>query len=300
MFKIAIVEDEPEVQILYTEALTALGNQVLFVANDGVEALEKLRSAKIKPDAIIMDYRMPVKDGVETTREIKKEFPAIKILMVSAYDEAEQDALNAGAEEFMRKPVSTGALGKALKKYYDDFGEKKSRGRPGLPEDDRKGRVTFSLTKRVIDRLHEHCEQYEEDTNRLMEHIIDEYLIGQGSIKVKQELIAEMDVKIADLTNRRETLEREVERQSESEGELNRRRSQPEYKNEVGAAALYLKLKSPSQDIKTEDIGNHTIEIADKYRLPQKYVEEDLRSIIRTIDNDNVKHLIKDITTKGR
>lgn len=104
MLKVAIVDDEPDLQNLYILALSSKGYDIAFVANDGTDAVvkEQLTPAPI----IIMDHRMPTKNGVEATREILSERPDTKIIFVSADDAVEKEAKEAGAVRFLKKPIS--------------------------------------------------------------------------------------------------------------------------------------------------------------------------------------------------
>ena len=104
MLKVAIVDDEPDLQRLYTLALSSKGYDIAFVANDGTDAVEKehLTPAPI----IIMDHRMPTKNGVEATKEILSKRPDTKIIFVSADDAVEKEAKEAGAVRFLKKPIS--------------------------------------------------------------------------------------------------------------------------------------------------------------------------------------------------
>lgn len=104
MLKVAIVDDEPDLQRLYTLALSSKGYDIAFVANDGTDAVEKERSTPAP--IIIMDHRMPTKNGVEATKEILSERPDTKIIFVSADDAVEKEAKESGAVRFLKKPIS--------------------------------------------------------------------------------------------------------------------------------------------------------------------------------------------------
>jgi DNA-binding NarL/FixJ family response regulator len=60
--------------------------QILYEANNGSEVLEYLKSSSIHPDIILMDLKMPMLNGVETTKLINKEFPSIKIIALTSYN----------------------------------------------------------------------------------------------------------------------------------------------------------------------------------------------------------------------
>ena len=72
---IAIVDDEPDLQKLYKLAIASKGYRIAYVASDGTDALDKQQSTPYKPDIIVMDHRMPTKNGVETTKEILSAIP---------------------------------------------------------------------------------------------------------------------------------------------------------------------------------------------------------------------------------
>ena len=76
---------------------------VLGTANDGQEAIALCE--KVKPDIVLMDIRMPGVDGIQGTRIIKKEFPHIKIMMLTTFQDKQniQLALQAGAEGYLLK-----------------------------------------------------------------------------------------------------------------------------------------------------------------------------------------------------
>jgi DNA-binding NarL/FixJ family response regulator len=81
--------------------------EVVAEAADGAQALELY--ARHKPDLVLMDTRMPVKDGIQATVEIRKQFPQAAILMLTAFDgDADiRRALEAGVKGYVLKS-STG------------------------------------------------------------------------------------------------------------------------------------------------------------------------------------------------
>lgn len=77
---------------------------MIDVASDGEEAVRKYREMSEKPVVVIMDQRMPVKDGVSATQEILKMNPDATIFFGSADLHIEKEALAAGAKGFLLKP----------------------------------------------------------------------------------------------------------------------------------------------------------------------------------------------------
>ncbi|HJX05016.1 MAG TPA: response regulator [Thermoplasmata archaeon] len=99
-----LVDDEKFIVDLYRDILEANGHTVVGVASDGEEAVQKYKDLKEKPVIIIMDQRMPVKDGVSATQEILKMDPNATIFFGSADLHIEKEALAAGAKGFLLKP----------------------------------------------------------------------------------------------------------------------------------------------------------------------------------------------------
>lgn len=106
---IAIVEDEKAMVELYKKLFAKKGIEICFVAYNGREALEKFIGRLPKPRVIIMDHRLPTMTtmtGIDVTREIMKMDPKAKIIFVSADISVREEALEAGAVEFLKKPAS--------------------------------------------------------------------------------------------------------------------------------------------------------------------------------------------------
>jgi len=99
-----LVDDEKFIVELYTDILEANGHKVVGVASDGEEAVRKYKELQEKPVVIIMDQRMPIRDGVSATQEILKMDPRATIFFGSADLHIEKEALAAGAKAFLLKP----------------------------------------------------------------------------------------------------------------------------------------------------------------------------------------------------
>lgn len=74
--------------------------EVVCEGADGTEAVANAR--KYQPDLILMDITMPVMNGLDATRVIKREMPGVQIIVVSGQD-SHQEALSAGASGFIAK-----------------------------------------------------------------------------------------------------------------------------------------------------------------------------------------------------
>ena len=92
------------------------GYKVVGVATNGEEAINMYKSFNTKPDIIIMDYRMPIKDGLETMEEILKINENSKIIVVSADIDVKERALALGAIKFMNKPFKIDLMHRNIQK----------------------------------------------------------------------------------------------------------------------------------------------------------------------------------------
>ncbi|WP_313351153.1 response regulator, partial [Exiguobacterium sp.] len=106
--KILVVDDELPIADILKFKLEKEGYQVA-IANDGVEALEKFE--EFKPDLMLLDIMLPLMDGMEVCREVRKT-SKIPIIMLTAKD-SEIDTvlgLELGANDYVTKPFSSREL----------------------------------------------------------------------------------------------------------------------------------------------------------------------------------------------
>lgn len=89
--------------------------QVVGCAQDGAEAIEL--AARHQPDLVLMDLKMPGMNGIEATREIRRRFPHIKVLVLTTYDDDEWvfDAIRAGADGYLLKDTPRQKLIEAVR-----------------------------------------------------------------------------------------------------------------------------------------------------------------------------------------
>ena len=92
--------------------------EVVGIASNGAEAVEK--TAKLKPDVVLMDIRMPEMNGVVATKEVKRIRPETKVLILTTFDDTEYilGAINNGASGYLLKDTSVTALTDAIKNAY--------------------------------------------------------------------------------------------------------------------------------------------------------------------------------------
>lgn len=112
MARILVVDDEPELRSILREALEIAGHEVT-VAADGFSAIRAQRQQPA--DLIITDIFMPGKEGIETIMEIRKDFPNVKIIVMSGggrykHFEYLQAAEQLGATRSISKPFDLPAI----------------------------------------------------------------------------------------------------------------------------------------------------------------------------------------------
>lgn len=89
--------------------------EVVGTAADGEEAIAL--AARLRPDVILMDLRMPRMDGVEATRRLRADHPEVKVVVLTTYadDRSVMDALRAGAVGYLTKDAGAPEIQQALR-----------------------------------------------------------------------------------------------------------------------------------------------------------------------------------------
>jgi DNA-binding NarL/FixJ family response regulator len=114
--RVLLVDD----QALFREGLETLLSvhtdiQVVGQAGNGQEAVEL--AAQAQPDVVLMDVRMPILNGVQATRRLKKALPQCRVIVLTTFDDDEYvfDALRAGAVGYLLKDVASARLVEAIR-----------------------------------------------------------------------------------------------------------------------------------------------------------------------------------------
>jgi YesN/AraC family two-component response regulator len=82
------------------------GHEIIGGACNGADCLDKISKLLKNPDFIIMDHQMPVKNGLDTMKELLKMNPDHKIIFISADKTTRDEALKLGAVSFIEKPFN--------------------------------------------------------------------------------------------------------------------------------------------------------------------------------------------------
>ncbi len=118
--KVMIADD----QRLMREGLRTIlrleeGISVIHLAENGQDVLEKIKLEE--PDVVLMDIRMPVMNGVDCTAAVKEQYPHIRVIILTTYDDDDYiiDALSNGAEGYLLKDLPSEKLISSIRDVYN-------------------------------------------------------------------------------------------------------------------------------------------------------------------------------------
>lgn len=117
MIKIAIVDDHKLVSKALENMISYNPDfDVIINSSNGQDFLDTLRTAQDLPDVALMDINMPIKNGIETTAELSKEFPQLKVIALTMEDHEATiiRMLKAGAKGYLLKDMSPDILFDAI------------------------------------------------------------------------------------------------------------------------------------------------------------------------------------------
>ena len=158
--KIIICDDQAVVRNGLEMLLTLEKDiEVLGTAQDGAQAVELV--AQSQPDLVLMDLKMPGMNGIEATRQIRAKFPAVKVLVLTTYDDDEWvfDAIRADASGYLLKDTPREKVIEAIrgtlegKSFVDPTVAGKLRGQVASSQTQPSNLLTDKLTERETDVL---------------------------------------------------------------------------------------------------------------------------------------------------
>ncbi len=152
MFKILIADDEP----IAREAVAAIIKKhflekiEIIQAKSGREAVEK--AAALQPDIVCMDIRMPGLNGIDTIRELKRRYPEMIFIVITAFDDFDTvvEALKLGVQDYFLKPIKIDALVRSLQKAIGQIIQRQDEQEEALSLKDTVSKLLPELEKELI------------------------------------------------------------------------------------------------------------------------------------------------------
>ncbi len=120
MATIFLIDDDSSIITLFDKFLTVLGHKIVAKAYNGEEAVKLFNEFQILPDIILMDHRMPKKDGLTAAKEILTSNNNSKIIFFSADYSIRDKALALGAKYFLEKPFKLDKLSEIIERLISE------------------------------------------------------------------------------------------------------------------------------------------------------------------------------------
>jgi DNA-binding NarL/FixJ family response regulator len=140
---IAIVDDKPiNRQTVKDKLIEHSSIEIIFEAKNGLDFLEKLKLASIKPDVVLMDLEMPEMNGIEAISIATAAYPSIKFIVLTVFEENDKifEAIKAGASGYLLKEDSAIHIVDAINSVYEHN---------GIPMSPSIARKTLELLKNI-------------------------------------------------------------------------------------------------------------------------------------------------------
>ncbi|MCM3123879.1 MULTISPECIES: response regulator [unclassified Mesobacillus] len=151
MVKILIVDDEPLVRIGLKSSYDWEGNgyEIAGEAEDGEKALKMIED--IKPDIVILDIKMPKKDGLQVLEELQQKKIETYVIVLSSFDDLDhvKRAMKLGAKDYFHKPTMNGSL---IVEALNQVKEEKASAKAGFNQDTKtKSAALYNLLHGSLD-----------------------------------------------------------------------------------------------------------------------------------------------------
>lgn len=177
MLKVFLVEDESVVREGLRDNIAWQQHGYRFVgeASDGEMALPLIR--KMRPDVLITDIKMPFMDGLALSSIVSCEFPQMKIVIISGYDDFEyaRQAISVGVEQYLLKPITKLTLQKVLQEIREKIESEREQ-------------------ESYLEKFREEMLEYEQFSRRnFLEKLFEGQLTVQEIYEEAQKLSLELD-----------------------------------------------------------------------------------------------------------
>ena len=174
MLRVFLVEDESTIRETLRDTVPwgQCGYEFAGEASDGEMALPLIQKAR--PDVLITDVRMPFMDGLDLSRLVLREFPEMKIVIISGYDDFEyaRQAIDIGVERFLLKPVTKSSLMGVLNEVREKIQGERAR-------------------HDYLDQFRQEAQEYEQYTRR---RFFERVAAGQLTVQQIYEEAAKLDL----------------------------------------------------------------------------------------------------------
>lgn len=119
--KVLIVDDEAHIRKLITLIVKQVGTFDIIEATNGADAITMYREQK--PDLVLMDVNMPIKDGIEALKELNQIDPDVLVVMLTslANRQTVEEALHGGAVHYIRKDTPKDDIAAGLKEVIRNY-----------------------------------------------------------------------------------------------------------------------------------------------------------------------------------
>lgn len=152
MYHVLLVDDEVSVLNMLKNIIQwkELGVELLFSAQDGYQALEIMEKHQV--DILITDIKMPNMDGVNLIRRVKKLYPDIRCILLTAYAEFSyaKEAIGLGVENYLLKPISKEEVIQTVQKTMDNLYRSRGNGEMLMRENTLRRWAAGSITRESL------------------------------------------------------------------------------------------------------------------------------------------------------
>ncbi|MCD8143253.1 MAG: response regulator [Clostridiales bacterium] len=174
MLKVFLVEDESIIRETLRDTVpwAQQGYQFAGEAGDGEMALPLIRQTR--PDVLITDIRMPFMDGLDLSRLVLQEFPEMKVIILSGYDDFEyaRQAIDIGVTQYLLKPITKNTLLNVLQDVREKIEEERAQ-------------------RNYMAKFHNEAQEYEQFARK---NFFERMVAGRMTIQQIYEAAAKLDL----------------------------------------------------------------------------------------------------------